>query len=464
MSTAAVVLAAGDGKRMRSRHPKVLHQAAGRSLLGWVLAAARDADVDHLVVVVGRGADEVRASLPDDIPSVVQEERNGTGHATGIGLAALPDGVERVVVMCGDAPIISAADVRALLDAHASDGNSATMLTAELDDPGAYGRVVRSADGTVASVVEARDADDEQLAIREINSGLLCFEHSALAEALPRVGSDNAQGEIYLPDTLPILGGRVGAVVAEDPRVVQGVNNRVELAACEAVLQERLREHAMLAGAGMPDPSAVWLSADVSVGEDTVLHPGTHLRGTTRIGEGCEIGPDVVITDTTIGDGSTVVFAHLNQSEVGAGCQVGPFAYLRPESILSDQSKVGTYVEVKKSTIGPGAKVPHLSYIGDTEIGEGTNIGAGNITANYDGFRKHRTTIGARVKTGSDCVFVAPVTIGDDSMTAAGSILTDDVPEGALGVARARQKNIEGFTERATEKARAAAENAKGDS
>ena len=460
MSTAAVVLAAGEGKRMRSRRPKVLHEVAGRSLVGWVIAAAGEAGVEHVVVVVGRGADEVRSSLPDGVTSVVQQERNGTGHATGIGLAALPPGVERVVVMCGDAPIISGDDVTALIAAHDEGGHRATMLTAVLDEAGGYGRVVRAADGTVAGVVEARDASPEQLAIGEVNSGLICFERDALAAALPRVGSDNAQGEVYLPDVLPLLDGSVGAVVAADPRVIQGVNNRLELAACAGAIQERLRAEAMLAGAGMPDPASVWLDADVTVGPDSILHPGTHLRGTTTIGAGCEIGPDVVITDSTVGDESTVVFAHVNDSEIGSRCQLGPFAYLRPGCSVAEGAKVGTYVEMKKTALGPGAKVPHLSYIGDTEIGEGTNIGAGNITANYDGFRKHATTIGARVKTGSDCVFVAPVTIGDDSMTAAGSILTDDVPPGALGVARARQKNIEGFTERARAKAQAAAEGA----
>ena len=458
MSTAAVVLAAGEGKRMHSRRPKVLHEIAGRSLVGWVIAAAHDAGVDHVVVVVGRGADEVQAALPAGVEGVVQEERRGTGHATGVGLDALPADVDQVVVMCGDAPIISGDDVAGLIAAHLEGGHAATVLTAVLEDAGAYGRVLREPDGLVAGVVEAGDADEEQLAVREVNSGLICFERAALAAALPRVDSDNAQGEIYLPDALPLLDGSVGALVAGDPGVVQGVNNRLELAACAAAIQDRLRAEAMLAGVGMPEPGAVWLEAGVSVGPDSVLHPGTHLRGSTDIGAGCQIGPDAVITDCAIGDGTSVVMAHLNESEIGAGCQIGPFAYLRPGCVIADGAKVGTYVEMKKSVLGQGAKVPHLSYIGDTEIGEGSNIGAGNITANYDGFRKHPTTIGARVKTGSDCVFVAPVVVGDDSMTAAGSILTDDVPDGALGIARARQKNIEGFTERAAARARAAAE------
>jgi bifunctional UDP-N-acetylglucosamine pyrophosphorylase/glucosamine-1-phosphate N-acetyltransferase len=306
-------------------------------------------------------------------------------------------------------------------------------------------------------VVEARDATASELAIGEYNAGLYVFGRAALAAALDGLGSGNAQGEIYLTDVLERFDGAVAALVADDPLVAAGVNDRVDLSVCEAALQERLRGELMRAGVTMPQPGGVLVDAGVSVGRDTVLLPGTHLRGATTIGEGCTIGPDAVISDTAIGSGCSVVSAHVLSSELGDGTQVGPFAYLRPGSRLEVGSRVGTYVELKNATLGPGAKVPHLSYIGDATVGERANIGAGNITANYDGFRKHRTTIGARVKTGSDCVFVAPVRVGDDAMTGAGSIITDDVPDGALGIARARQSVIEGFTVKAAARASVAA-------
>jgi bifunctional UDP-N-acetylglucosamine pyrophosphorylase/glucosamine-1-phosphate N-acetyltransferase len=443
---------------MRSELPKVLHALAGRPMISWVLDAIRGAGVDQVVVVVGHGADRVREVLPDGVSIAVQEEQNGTGHATQVGLAELGGQCDSVVVACGDTPLLREALIRRLLEQHRTSGDAATMVTAVLDDAGSYGRVLRDATGAVTGVVEARDASPEQLEVREINSGLFCFDRPGLQSALARVDSDNAQGEVYLPDALPLMGGSVGALVAEDTSAVDGVNTRVDLAACERVLQDRLREALMLEGVTMPDPTAVYLDADVTVGADTILYPGVHLRAGSTVGSGCAIGPDVVASGSTIADGAQVVSAHIIDSRVGPGCVVGPFGYLRPETVMEEGAKVGTFVEVKKSTVGPGAKIPHLSYIGDATIGEGSNIGAGNITANYDGFRKHRTVVGERVKTGSDCVFVAPVTIGDDTMTGAGSIVTDDVPDGALAIARARQTNIEGFTARAEQRAREAAE------
>jgi bifunctional UDP-N-acetylglucosamine pyrophosphorylase / glucosamine-1-phosphate N-acetyltransferase len=454
VSLGAVILAAGQGTRMRSARPKVLHRIAGRPMIDWVLAAVRDAGAERVVVVVSPDAEGVRAELPAGVEAAVQAEQRGTGDATAAGLAALDRGCDRVLVLYGDTPLVEGALVRALAEEHLASGHAATLVTARLDDPAAYGRVVRAADGTVRGVVEARDASPEELALTEINAGLYAFGREALARALENVGSDNAQGEVYLPDALPLLGGPVGAILAGDHRIVLGVNTREELAACEAIIQERLRRELMLSGVTMPDPSGVYVDARVRVGADTVLWPGTFLRGETEVGPGCEIGPNVVATDTRIGEGSVVVSAHMTESDVGPRCQVGPFAVLRPGTRLEEGAKAGTYVEMKNAVIGPGAKVPHLSYMGDVTVGEKANIGAGNITANYDGFRKHRTSIGARVKTGSDCVFVAPVTVGDDAMTGAGSIITDSVPAGALGIARERQRNIEGFTERAAAKAR----------
>jgi bifunctional UDP-N-acetylglucosamine pyrophosphorylase/glucosamine-1-phosphate N-acetyltransferase len=331
------------------------------------------------------------------------------------------------------------------------------MVTAVLDDAGAYGRVIRGPGGEVEGVVEARDATADQLTVREINSGIFAFDRRALEGALARVGRDNAQGEAYLPDVLGLMEGGIGTLVSDDPSVVAGINTRVELAACERVLQDRLRERLMLDGVTMPDPSRVYLDYDVRVGRDTVLWPGVHLRSGTTVGEGSEIGPDCVIEASEVGDGATVTAARVHRSVVGPGASVGPFAYLRPDSRLEEGARVGTFVETKNSVLGPGSKVPHLSYVGDAEVGERSNIGAGNITANYDGFRKHRTVIGARVRTGSDCVFVAPVTVGDDAMTGAGSIITHDVPAGALGIARARQNVIDGFTAKAAARAAAAA-------
>lgn len=461
MSIGAVVLAAGQGTRMRSALPKVVHPLAGRPMVRWVLDALAGAGVEHTVVVVGHGAQTVRDALPAGVEVAIQHEQLGTGHATQVGLAQLYGGCDTVIVACGDTPLLPAELVGRLVADHASEPRAATMLTAVVPDAASYGRVVRSADGRVARVVEARDADADELAIGEYNAGLYAFDRAALATVLERLDASNAQGEVYLTDALERLEGPVAALVADDPEAATGVNDRVDLAACEAALQQRLREDLMRGGVTMPDPAAVYVEAGVSVGRDTVLWPGTHLRGATSIGEGCTIGPDAVIADSTIGPGCSVVSAHLLGAELAEGAQAGPFAYLRPGTRLEHGARVGTYVELKNTVLGPGAKVPHLSYVGDATVGEQTNIGAGNITANYDGFRKHATRIGARVKTGSDCVFVAPVSVGDDAMTGAGSIITDDVPDGALGIARARQSVIEGFTAKAVARAAQAAEDAK---
>lgn len=448
MSVGAIVLAAGEGTRMRSATPKVLHTLAGRPMLRWVLEALEGAEAARTVVVVGMGAETVREALPDGVAVAVQAERLGTGDAARVGLEALDASVDTVVVACGDTPLLTRGLLARLMAAHRSAGRDATLVTAQLDDPGAYGRVVRGPDGEVLRIVEARDASPEELLGREINAGLYAFDRVALEEALGRLSRANSQGELYLTDVVGIVPGGAAAVVADDPGEVLGVNSRVELAEAEAVVQARLRRELMLAGVSMPDPSRVYLDAGVRVGEDTILFPGTHLRGATEVGSGCAIGPDVVATDSEVGDGTTIVSAHLVRSRVGRRCQIGPFAYLRPGSELADGVKVGTYVELKNTRLAEGVKVPHLSYLGDAAVGAGSNIGAGNITANYDGDAKHRTEIGERVFTSCDCVFVAPVRIGDGAWTGAGSIITEDVPAGALGIARARQRNIEGYAER----------------
>lgn len=457
MNIGAVVLAAGQGTRMRSALPKVVHPLAGRPMVGWVLEALAAAGATSTVVVVGHGADEVREVLPPGAEVAVQERQRGTGDAARVGLEALDPACDTVVVAYGDTPLLEPELLRRLVEEHGSERRAATVVTAVLDDAGSYGRIVRDGDGRVARIVEARDASPEERAIGEFNAGLYVVDRAALAAALAAVEPQNAQGELYLTDAVGALEGPVAPLVA-DPSVASGVNDRTDLAACEAVIQDRLRRELMLAGVTMPDPGGVYLDVSVSVGADTVLLPGTHLRGDTSVAGGCTIGPDAVIVDSEIGPGSTVVSARVLSSRLEEGCSVGPFAYLRPGCLLRRGARAGTFVEMKNAELGPGAKVPHLSYIGDATIGEDTNIGAGNITANYDGFNKHRTEIGARVKTGSDCVFVAPVSIGDDAMTGAGSIITDDVPAGALGIARARQSVVDGFTERATARARAADE------
>lgn len=424
----------------------------------WVLDALGGMDTGSVVVVVSPEGESVATALPAGMTTATQHLRDGTGGATRVGLAVLDATVQTVVVMCGDTPLVDPALIAALVADHRTSGRAATMVTAVLPDGGSYGRVIRD-NGTVR-VVEARDADEDQLAVREVNAGLFAFDSAALAVALADVVSDNAQGEVYLPDVLSLIPGEVGVVVAPDASVVQGVNTRVDLAECEAGVQTRLRHDLMLAGVTMPDPSRVYVEFGVVVGQDTTLWPGTILRTGTVVGERCDIGPDVVIDDSHVGDGTRVVSAHIISSTVGSDCQVGPFAYLRPGVTMEDGSKVGTYVEMKNTRLGERSKVPHLSYIGDADVGDDTNIGAGNITANYDGFRKHSTIVGSGVKTGSDCVLVAPVTIGDRAMTGAGSIITGDVPAGALGIARARQENIEGFTAKAEARAKRAAADA----
>ena len=458
MNIGAVVLAAGQGTRMKSALPKVVHPIAGRPMVAWVLDALAAAGATRTVVVVGHGGEAVREALPEGVAVAVQQRQMGTGDAARVGLDALDPGCDTVIVACGDTPLLDPALLGRLVAEHGSEERAATVVTAVLDDAGSYGRVVRDADGRVARIVEARDASAQELAIGEFNAGLYAADRRALADALGSLEAANAQGELYLTDAIGALAGVVAPLVSDDPEVAAGVNDRVNLAACEAAIQRRLREGLMREGVSMPDPSAVYLDAGVTVGADTVLHPGTHLRGTTAVAGGCTIGPDAVIVNSVIGPGSRVVSAQVLESELEEGCSVGPFAYVRPGCRFGRGARAGSFVELKNTVLGPGARVPHLSYVGDAEVGEDTNIGAGNITANYDGFRKHRTTIGARVKTGSDCVFVAPVSVGDDAMTGAGSIITHDVPEGALGIARARQSVIEGFTAKATARAQEAAE------
>ncbi|MEV8046277.1 bifunctional UDP-N-acetylglucosamine diphosphorylase/glucosamine-1-phosphate N-acetyltransferase GlmU [Streptomyces griseoluteus] len=453
---AVVVLAAGEGTRMKSATPKVLHQICGRSLVGHVLAASRELDPAELVVVVGHAREQVAAHLAEIDPEVrtaVQEQQNGTGHAVRMALEELGGPVDgTVVVVCGDTPLLTADTLAALTGTHQADGNAVTVLTAEVPDATGYGRIVRDgASGAVTAIVEHKDATDEQRAIAEINSGVFAFDGRLLADALKQVRTDNSQGEEYLTDVLGILraaGHRVGASVAGDHREIAGINNRVQLSEARRTLNDRLLTAAMLDGVTVVDPATTWVDVTVGFGRDAVVHPGTQLTGATRIGEGAEVGPNSRLNDTVVGAGARVDNTVADGAVVGEGATVGPYAYLRPGTRLGVRSKVGTYVETKNASIGEGTKVPHLSYVGDATIGDFTNIGAASVFVNYDGESKHHTTVGSHCKTGSDNMFVAPVTVGDGAYTGAGSVITKDVPPGALAVARGQQRNIEGWVAR----------------
>ncbi|MEU1815251.1 bifunctional UDP-N-acetylglucosamine diphosphorylase/glucosamine-1-phosphate N-acetyltransferase GlmU [Streptomyces roseifaciens] len=455
---AVVVLAAGEGTRMKSATPKVLHAICGRSLVGHVVAASRELDPEHLVVIVGHAREQVSAHLAQIDPEVrtaVQYEQNGTGHAVRMGLEELSnsgitlDGT--VVVVCGDTPLLTGATLRTLSDTHAADGNAVTVLSAEVPDATGYGRIVRDGSGAVTAIVEHKDATDEQRAIREINSGVFAFDAQLLTDALGKVRTDNSQGEEYLTDVLGILreaGHRVGAAVGGDHREILGINNRVQLAEARKLLNERLLHAAMMSGVTVVDPASTWIDVTVTFEPDVLVHPGTQLTGATSLATGSEVGPNTRLADTAVGAGARVDNTVADSALIGEGATVGPFAYLRPGTKLGPKSKAGAYVEMKNAEIGEGTKVPHLSYVGDATIGEYSNIGAASVFVNYDGVNKHHTTIGSHCRTGSDNMFVAPVTIGDGAYTAAGSVITKDVPPGSLAVARGQQRNIEGWVAR----------------
>ncbi|MBZ3908606.1 MULTISPECIES: bifunctional UDP-N-acetylglucosamine diphosphorylase/glucosamine-1-phosphate N-acetyltransferase GlmU [Streptomyces] len=453
---AVVVLAAGEGTRMKSATPKVLHSICGRSLVGHVLAAARELDPENLVVVVGHAREKVTAHLTEVDPGVrtaVQAEQNGTGHAVRMGLEELGGVVDgTVVVVCGDTPLLTGATLQALAATHSADGNAVTVLTAEVPDATGYGRIVRDgASGAVTEIVEHKDATESQRAIREINSGVFAFDGQLLSDALGKVRTDNSQGEEYLTDVLGILreaGHRVGASVAGDHREIAGINNRVQLSEARRILNDRLLTDAMLAGVTVIDPATTWVDVTVTFEQDAVVHPGTQLLGATHLAEGAEVGPNSRLKDTRVGAGARLDNTVADGAEVGPQATVGPYAYLRPGTRLGLKSKIGTYVETKNANIGEGTKVPHLSYVGDATIGEYSNIGAASVFVNYDGESKHHTTVGSHCKTGSDNMFVAPVTVGDGAYTAAGSVITKDVPPGSLAVARGQQRNIEGWVAR----------------
>lgn len=437
---------------MRSALPKLLHPLCGRPLILWPVTAALEAGAGK-VVVVDNPRRRLADRLPESVVVAVQAEPNGTGGAVAAAASEI-DASSIVVVINGDMPLITVDALDRLVSAHEAAGAAGTAATMVLDDPAGYGRVVRDREGNVERVVETKsegDATPEQLAIREVNAGVYAFDGAGLLAALAQLDTDNAQGELYLPDVLSKLreaGEPIAAHVVTDPTLLLGVNDRVELARVRRLAQQRIHEAHARAGVTVVDAASTVIDVGVTIGRDTVVEPSSFLRGNTRIGEDCSIGPLTTLIDSTLGDGVSVPHSYLVSATVEDHGTIGPFAYLRPSAHLHPNAKAGAFVEIKNSTIGKGAKVPHLSYIGDTDIGENTNIGAGNITANYDGRTKHRTTIGANVRTGVDTAFVAPVEVGDGAYTGAGSVIADDVPAGALGIARSRQKNIADYAER----------------
>jgi bifunctional UDP-N-acetylglucosamine pyrophosphorylase / glucosamine-1-phosphate N-acetyltransferase len=452
-------MAAGEGTRMRSAVPKVLHEICGRPMVAWPVLAAKQAGAARICVIVSPDRD-LTAALPNGTETIVQPETDGTGGA----LRAAVDVVrasDTVLILSGDHPLVSAEIVGELAATHRDADAAATVMTTEMDDPGSYGRIVRGPEGDIERIVEAKapgDATPEELAITEVNAGTYAFAGPALADALERLSNENAQGEYYLGDVLPILresGLRVAGYRAPDPGVNLGINDRADLARVADEARRRILIGHMRAGVTIEDPGATWIDADVEIAPDTIILPGTTLRGGCSIGSASTIGPMATLVDSRVGDRTLVVHSYLFGCEVGNDATVGPFAYLRPDARIGEGAKAGTFVEIKNSEIGAGAKVPHLSYIGDAEVGEGSNLGASTVTANYDGRNKNRTKIGKNVHTGVDTTFVAPVEVGDEAYTGAGSVINEDVPPGALGISRAEQKNVEGY---AAKKAKEASE------
>jgi bifunctional UDP-N-acetylglucosamine pyrophosphorylase/glucosamine-1-phosphate N-acetyltransferase len=442
-------MAAGQGTRMRSALPKVLHEICGRPMVAWPILAAREAGAGRVCVIVSPDRD-LSAALPNGTETIVQPEADGTGGALRAASEVVRSS-DTVLILSGDHPLVSAEIIDGLIATHRDAEAAATVMTTEMENPGSYGRIVRSADGDIERIVEAKspgDATPEELAIKEVNAGTYAFAGPTLADALDRLTNDNAQGEYYLGDTLPLLresGLRIAAYSAPDPGVNLGINDRADLARVADEARRRILVAHMRSGVTIEDPGATWIDADVEIAADTTILPGTTLRGRSSIGVGSTIGPMTTLIDSRVGERATVIHSYLTSCEVANEATVGPFTYLRPDARIGEGAKAGTFVEIKNSEIGAGAKVPHLSYIGDADVGEGSNLGASTVTANYDGRSKYRTKIGKKVRTGVDTTLVAPVEVGDDAYTGAGSVIIEDVPPGALGISRSEQKNVEGY-------------------
>ena len=445
-----VILAAGEGTRMKSSTPKVLHSIAGRTLVGHVLNAVDALAAKQVRVVVGAGRAEVEAHLAEIAPhavTVFQEKRGGTGHATQLALEGLK-ATGTILILAGDTPMLTSDSLSQLLAAHHAGGFTASVLTAEHPDPTGYGRIIRGDDESLVRIVEECDADDLQREIIEVNSGVYAFDAAKLTAAIGKLKADNSQGELYLTDVIEILrneGGKIAAVLIDDFIEILGVNDRVQLAESAALLRDRINEDLMRAGVSIMDPMTTWIDATAVIESDVTIYPGTAILGNTTIASGAVIGPRAVLESCTVLNDAKIVESHCFEATIGKGANVGPYSYLRAGTKLLSGSKVGSFVEMKNATLGEGSKVPHLSYVGDAIIGEGTNIGAATIFVNYDGVEKHYSVVGDHVRIGSDSMLVAPVTIGDGAYTAAGSVITEDVPAGAIGVGRAKQRNVLGW-------------------
>ena len=449
--TVAVILAAGKGTRMKSALPKVLHAVGGKSMLRHVMTAAEQAGAKRMLVVVGFGGDKVQAEIGAAAEFVLQAEQLGTGHAMMQVQPVLAGFSGTILLLCGDTPLLTGQALLDLVAAHQQSGAAATVLTAKPADATGYGRILRDESGQVLGIVEQKDATAEQKQIGEINTGIYCFEAAPLFAALAGLTCNNAQKEYYLTDVLAILaqaGQQVGAVEVSDFQETLGINSRLQLAEAEAILRRRKLVELMDSGVTVMDPASTFVDASVSVGEDTVLYPFTWLEGETTIGRDCRIGPNSRISDSQLGDAVTLHFSYAHECKIAGGVSVGPYVHLRPDTELAAGVKVGNFVEIKNSRVGAGSKLPHLSYIGDADIGSGVNIGCGTITVNYDGKKKHRTVVGDTAFVGCNSNLVAPVSVGSGAYIAAGSTITKDVPDGALGVGRARQSNIAGWVEK----------------
>ena len=452
MSHVVIIMAAGDGVRMRSETPKVLHPLAGRPILSWIVEAAAASDPERMMVVVGSGTRRVRSLLPPWVETCHQAERRGTGHAVSLAMDALGEMPDRspVVVLPGDVPLLSAEVISGAVESHRSLGGAATMLTAKAEDPGGYGRVLRDGKGRVRGVVEHVDATEAEREIREINTSIYVFAAGPLRDGLGRIGIGNRQGEFYLPDVIGVMvsdGQEVAAqLIPFDDSL--GVNDQAQLAEASARMRGRILNRHMLAGVRMEDPARVYVEADVKLAPGVRLYPGVYLEGDVEVEEGAVLGPDVHIRDSRIGAGARVWYSVVREAEIGPGVEVGPYASLRPGTRIEAGAKAGTFVEIKNTRLGKGAKAPHLSYLGDADVGEGANVGAGTITANYDGYHKHRTTIGPGAQIGSNTVLVAPVEVGEEGWIGAGSTITRPVEPGDLAVERSQQRNIRGYAER----------------
>jgi bifunctional UDP-N-acetylglucosamine pyrophosphorylase/glucosamine-1-phosphate N-acetyltransferase len=447
-----LIMAAGEGTRMRSSVPKMLHPVCGRPMVAWPVLAARDAGAERVCVIVSPERN-LSAALPEGTETVVQSHSDGTGGAIRAALDVIA-GADTVVVLNGDHPLVTGEHLAEVVQVHRDAKAAATLVTVDRDDPESLGRVVRDASGDFERIVETKHPEGipaEILALHEVNTNTFAFDATALADAISHIDNDNAAGEYYIGDALKLMrdeGKRVLAHKVDDVTVNIGVNNKAELATVSAEVRRRILERHMLAGVTVTDPGATWIDADVEIEPDAVIEPATTLRGQTRIGRASIIGPNTTLIDSAIGAEVIVPHSYVMQSEIADGCSIGPFAYLRPGTVLAEGAKAGTFVELKNTRVGRGTKVPHLSYLGDADVGDETNVGAATITANYDGFRKHRTKIGNRVHTSVDTTLVAPVSIGDGAYTGANSAITEDVPPGALGIARPKQENIEGYADK----------------